>query len=46
MEECIEMIEEGEMPLASYTWMHQGAKLTDAQKLKLVEFFRAVKHAQ
>lgn len=46
LEECIEMIEEGEMPLASYTWMHQGAKLTDAQKLKLVEFFRAVKHAQ
>lgn len=46
LEECIEMIEEGEMPMASYTWMHQEAKLTDAQKLKLVEFFRALKNAQ
>jgi len=45
LEECIEMIEEGEMPMASYTWMHKEAKLTDAQKLKLVEFFRAVKNA-
>jgi len=46
LEECIEMVEEGEMPMASYTWMHEEAKLTDAQKLKLVEFFRAVKNAQ
>lgn len=46
LEECIEMIEEGEMPMASYTWMHKEAKLTDAQKLKLVEFFRAMKNAQ
>jgi hypothetical protein len=46
LEECIEMLEEGEMPLASYTRMHEEAKLTDAQKLKLVEFFRAVKNAQ
>jgi hypothetical protein len=46
LEECIEMIEEGEMPMASYTWMHKEAKLTDAQKIKLVEFFRALKNAQ
>jgi hypothetical protein len=45
LEECIEMVEEGEMPLASYTRMHQEAKLTDAQKLKLVEFFRAVRNS-
>jgi hypothetical protein len=44
LEECIEMVEEGEMPMASYTWMHKGAKLTDAQKRVLVEFFRAVKN--
>ncbi len=43
LEECIEMVEEGDMPLPSYTWMHKEAKLTDAQKLQLVEFFRAVK---
>ena len=44
LEECIEMVEEGEMPMASYTWMHGNAKLTDAQKLQLVEFFKAVKN--
>lgn len=43
LEECLEMVEEGEMPMASYTWMHREAKLTDAQKLQLVEFLRAVK---
>ncbi|MES2760934.1 MAG: heme-binding domain-containing protein [Bacteroidota bacterium] len=43
LEECIEMVEEGEMPLVSYTKMHKEAKLTDAQKLQLVEFFKAVK---
>lgn len=46
LEECIEMIEEGKMPMASYTWMHPEAKLTDAQKLQLVEFFRALKNEQ
>jgi len=45
LEESIEMIEEGEMPMDSYTWMHTKAKLTDAQKLQLVEWFKAVKGA-
>ena len=45
LEECIEMLEEEEMPLDSYTWMHKEAKLTHAQKLQLVEFFKAVKMA-
>ena len=31
MEEVIEMVEEKEMPLESYTWTHSEAKLTDAQ---------------
>ena len=44
LEECIEMIEEGEMPISSYTLMHGEAKLTDAQKLQLVEFFKALKN--
>jgi hypothetical protein len=43
LDECIEMIEEGEMPMSSYTIMHSEAKLTDAQKLQLVEFFKAQK---
>lgn len=44
LEECIEMVEEGEMPLSSYTVMHKEAKLTDVQKLKLVEFFKGLKN--
>ena len=43
LEECIEMIEEGEMPMNSYTWMHSEAKLTDAQKLLLIDWFKAEK---
>lgn len=43
LEECIEMVEEDEMPLASYTWMHKEAKLTDEQRLQLVEFFKAIR---
>jgi hypothetical protein len=39
------MVEEGEMPMSSYTLMHGDAKLTDAQKLQLVEFFKALKNA-
>lgn len=44
LEECIEMVEEGEMPMSSYTWMHGEAKLTDAQRLVLVEWFKAIKN--
>jgi hypothetical protein len=32
IEECIEVIDENEMPLSSYTWMHENAKLNDLQK--------------
>ncbi|WP_053971816.1 heme-binding domain-containing protein [Mangrovimonas sp. ST2L15] len=31
LEELIEMVEEKEMPLESYTWIHSEARLTDAQ---------------
>jgi Haem-binding domain len=44
LEECVEMVEEGEMPMSSYTIMHANAKLTDAQKLQLVEFFKGLKN--
>ena len=39
------MVEEGEMPMSSYTLMHSNAELTDAQKVQLVEFFKALKNA-
>jgi len=31
LDELIEMVEEKEMPLPSYTWMHREANLTDSQ---------------
>ena len=43
LEECVEMIEEGEMPMNSYTWIHKQAKLTDAQRQLLIEWFKAEK---
>lgn len=46
LEECIEMVEENEMPMASYTWMHKEAKLSDAQKLELVTFFKSLMGSQ
>ncbi len=42
MDEVIEQVKEGEMPLASYTWMHKEAKLTDAQKTTLINWAQAI----
>jgi hypothetical protein len=44
VEECIELVEEGEMPLSSYTMIHSDSKLTDSQKLDLILFFKALKN--
>lgn len=35
LEEVIETVKEGEMPLDSYTWIHKEARLTTAEKLTL-----------
>lgn len=43
LEECIEMIEEDEMPMKSYTWMHKEAKLTLDEKQLLINWFKAEK---
>ncbi len=42
MEETIEMIKEGEMPLNSYTWIHKDAKLTAEEKAKITDWAGAV----
>jgi hypothetical protein len=39
-EEALEMVQEGEMPLNSYTWTHADARLSDAQRQQLVAFFK------
>lgn len=38
LEEVVEVIEEGEMPLKEYTWTHAEAKLTDAQKQAIIKW--------
>lgn len=41
LEEWVEMVEEGEMPLPSYTWGHPEARLTDGERETLVAWARA-----
>lgn len=41
LEEVVEVVEEGEMPLRSYVLGHPGARLTEAQRSLLVEWARA-----
>lgn len=39
IEEIIETLEEKEMPLKEYTWLHKEARLSEAQVNMLVEWF-------
>ncbi len=43
LEELIEELQEGEMPLASYTWTHKEAQLSDAQVQTLVDWASSVR---
>lgn len=43
LEELIEMVEEKEMPLPSYTWTHTEAKLTDAQIKSVVDWAKQLR---
>lgn len=45
MEETIEMVKEGEMPLKSYTWTHKDARLRTEQKEKLTAWAQSVMDA-
>jgi Haem-binding domain len=42
MEETIEMVKEGDMPLNSYTWIHKDAILSPAEKNSLVNWANSV----
>ena len=42
MEETIEMVKDGKMPLDSYTWTHKDAKLTDEEKNKITSWAQSV----
>ena len=41
LEELCEQVEEGEMPLKKYTFIHPGAKLSDADRRRLCEWASA-----
>ena len=43
LEECVEMMESGEMPLLSYTLGHPEAKLSTEQRELLMEYFNGLK---
>jgi len=36
LEEVVEQVSAGEMPLTSYLWLHPGARLSDADKARLL----------
>ena len=42
MEEVIEQVKEGEMPLESYTWTHADARLTSEEKSTLTSWAQQV----
>ncbi|WP_018627916.1 heme-binding domain-containing protein [Niabella aurantiaca] len=43
LEEIQEMIDKNEMPLASYTWIHKDAVLTQAEKEQLLTWVKTAK---
>lgn len=43
LEECVEMIQEGEMPMSSYTLIHKEAQLSEEQRLMLVNWFSSLR---
>lgn len=43
LDELIEMVEEKEMPLNSYTWTHTEANLSDAQIAAVINWARGVR---
>jgi hypothetical protein len=46
MEEAIELVKEGEMPLNTYTWAHKEARLTPEEKTLIVNWFQSQRIGQ
>lgn len=42
----MEEVEEGEMPLNSYTWMHGEARLSKEQRAQLIAWFKILPHEE
>jgi hypothetical protein len=43
LKECIEQVEENEMPIASYLWIHHDAELDNNKKEKLIQWFNSLR---
>ena len=43
LEEIAELVDQNEMPLGSYTWMHKGAKLTAEEKKILITWSKTLR---
>ena len=43
MEEVMETVKKGEMPMDSYTWMHDEAKLTEQEKQTLINWAAGIR---
>jgi hypothetical protein len=43
LDECIEQVKKGEMPLSSYTLIHTDAKLTDAEKATFLNWCESIR---
>ncbi len=43
LEEVAETVEKHEMPLDSYLWIHDEAKLSDAQRKELIDWANTAK---
>jgi hypothetical protein len=43
LKECVEMVEEGEMPMTSYTLIHSGSKLSKEQQACLISWFNSLR---
>ena len=42
LDECIEVLEDNEMPLNPYTWIHPEARLENDEKILLTEWFKTI----
>ncbi|HET6256029.1 MAG TPA: heme-binding domain-containing protein [Puia sp.] len=43
MDDCIEQLKQGDMPLDSYLWIHHNARLSAADKQVLIDWCESVK---
>lgn len=43
LEECVEYVSDGRMPLKSYVLMHSEAKMTEAQRKAMADWFKSLR---